>query len=300
MRGPVWKQGMRCLRGALAHVSLMEICERYVSRATAAAVFALFAMLGTALPTNAQSSSRANSLSLVAEPSPGVYGSSVSIQATAAVAGATTTGGTVTYYDAGSAPNYPSSITGGGWALNGSATASGGGLMLTNGTQNNAGAAWYRTPVNVSGFDADFSFTTSVQQGTGDGFTLTFQNIGAGAVGGPGGCLAICNLSPSLALAFDMYGNASGSAETKIGLFADGTEFADSGETDLSGYGLSYQSGDLFVVHLHYDGTTLTAWITDAISGKQAQVISGSNRNSTWIAHSFSRVYRCDWHWRQH
>jgi hypothetical protein len=49
-------------------------------------------------------------------------------------------------------------------------------------------------------------------------------------------------------------------------LFTNGNELVDTGETDLAPYGLSFQSGDVFAVHLQYDGTTLWVYITDTMS----------------------------------
>jgi hypothetical protein len=60
-------------------------------------------------------------------------------------------------------------------------------LQLTDGLANEAGSAWYNTPVNIQNFTNDFTFQLSNAQA--DGITFTVQNTGVTALGPTGGGL---------------------------------------------------------------------------------------------------------------
>ena len=49
-------------------------------------------------------------------------------------------------------------------------------LQLTNGGLNQAGSAFYATPVNIQSFTTDFTFQLS--NPVADGITFTIQNVG--------------------------------------------------------------------------------------------------------------------------
>jgi hypothetical protein len=71
--------------------------------------------------------------------------------------------------------------------FNRSTTLDGSRLLLTSGAQNRAGSAFYATPINIQSFTTDFTFVLS--DAVADGITFTIQDVGPGALGGPGGSL---------------------------------------------------------------------------------------------------------------
>ncbi len=93
--------------------------------------------------------------------------------------------------------NFGSGFSSSGLALNGSATLNGTRLRLTNTVVNQAGSAWYTTPVNIQTFTTDFTF--QLTSPTGNGITFTIQNAGTTALGPTGGVLAMAQtMSPIL------------------------------------------------------------------------------------------------------
>jgi hypothetical protein len=143
-------------------------------------------------------------------------------------------------------------------------------LQITDGLTNEAGSAWYNTPVNIQNFTNNFTFQLSNAEA--DGFTFTIQNSGLTALGPAGGGLGYGPDSPggtggiptSVAIKFDLYSN-NGEGDDSTGLYTDGasptTPF-----TDLSTTGIDLHSGDTFSVQMVYNGTTLTMTITDGVT----------------------------------
>jgi hypothetical protein len=143
-------------------------------------------------------------------------------------------------------------------------------LQLTDGLANEAGSAWYNTPVNIQNFTNNFTFQLS--NAKADGFTFTIQNSGLTALGPAGGGLGYGPDSPggtggipsSVAIKFDLYNN-NGEGDDSTGLYTDGvsptTPF-----TDLSTTGIDLHSGDTFSVQMVYNGTTLNMTITDGVT----------------------------------
>jgi hypothetical protein len=156
-----------------------------------------------------------------------------------------------------------------GLQFNGSTDLDDSRLQLTNGGTNEAGSAFFTTPVNISNFTTDFTFQLSDAQG--DGMTFTLQNSSAGATalgpngGGlgygpdaPGGTPGISN---SIALKYDLYNNA-GEGDDSTGLYTNGAS-PTVPAVDMTSSGVILSSGDTMTVHITYDGTTLTMTITD-------------------------------------
>jgi hypothetical protein len=143
-------------------------------------------------------------------------------------------------------------------------------LQLTSGVANQAGSAWFDTPVNISSFTNDFTFQLSAP--SADGMTFAIQNQGLTALGPSGGGLGYgpdaiggtSGIPNSVAIKFDLYNN-NGEGVDSTGLYLNGvsptTPF-----TDLTGSGIDLHSGDTFSVHMVYNDTTLTMTITDGVT----------------------------------
>ena len=156
--------------------------------------------------------------------------------------------------------NYSSGFSSAaGLTLHGSAAVANGGLVLTNTGRNEASAAWYATPVNIQSFTTDFTF----QEGAAvaDGFTFTVQNAGAAALGSYGGGLGYAGIGWSVAVKFDLFGNA-GEGSDSTGFYTNGAQ-PTMPAIDLTASGVNLHSADIMAVHVVYDGTTLTMKITD-------------------------------------
>jgi hypothetical protein len=154
---------------------------------------------------------------------------------------------------------FPSSS---GLALNGSATLAGSAIELTNGGTNEAGSAFFTTPVNVQSFNTDFDF--QLTNAKADGFTFTIQNAGPTALGSLGGSLGYQHITKSVAVKFDLYSNAGEGADS-TGIYTDGAIPTLPG-IDLTDTGINLHSGDMMHANLVYDGEALTLTITDLVT----------------------------------
>src|SRR5271166_165450 len=145
--------------------------------------------------------------------------------------------------------------------LNGTAQFTGSNLQLTSAsTTSAAGTAWYYLPVNVQSFTNDFTF--QITSPNANGFTFALQNQGTSAKGMWGSGLGYQNITPSVAIKFDLFstpGNGS------IGIFTNGA-IPTTPLIDLSSTGINLHSGDTMAVHMVYDGTNLTMTITDTVT----------------------------------
>jgi predicted RecA/RadA family phage recombinase len=169
--------------------------------------------------------------------------------------------------------NYSSGFTPSGLTLSGSAKISGTRLRLTDTAGREAGSGFFSTPVNVQSFTTDFSF--QLTSPNGDGFTFTIHGgssaAALGASGGglgygpdtPGGTPGIPN---SVAVKFDLYNNA-GEGSDSTGIYTDGAS-PTVPSFDMTSSGVNLHSGDVFRVHMTYDGTNLAMTITDTSTGK--------------------------------
>jgi hypothetical protein len=161
--------------------------------------------------------------------------------------------------------SFGSGFTAGSMVLNGNATINGStalSLTTTNGTFQ-ASSAWYPTAVNIQNFTTDFSFQFTAGTVTADGITFTLQNGSTAALGGAGGNLAYgLNTANSIAVKFDLYSN-NGEGPDSTGLYLNGAS-PTTPTVDMTGSGIDLHSGDVFRVHMTYDGTNLTMTITDA------------------------------------
>jgi len=162
--------------------------------------------------------------------------------------------------------DFGNGFTSTGMAFNGSAALSGTHLRLTSGLQSQAGSGWFTTPVNVQSFTTDFSL--QLTKPNADGMTFAIQNTGTAALGASGGSLGYGSGSPlgipkSVAVKFDLFQN-SGEGNNSTGLYISGA--SPTAPAVTLGGGVNLHSGDLFQVHITYDGTTLAMTITDTVT----------------------------------
>jgi hypothetical protein len=135
-------------------------------------------------------------------------------------------------------------------------------LQLTNGGFNEAGSAFYKTPVEVNQFTTDFSFQLS--NPVADGITFTLQGVGPTALGSSGAGLGYAGIDSSLALKFDFF-NDAGEGTDSTGAFVDGA-LPTVPAIDLSKSGINLLSDDTMDAHVASDGQNLYLTITDIVT----------------------------------
>jgi hypothetical protein len=121
--------------------------------------------------------------------------------------------------------------------------------------------------VNIQSFTTDFTF--QMVNPSADGFTFAIQNAGPRALGGYGEALGYAPIDKSLAVKFDLHDNA-GEGPNSTGLYVDGA-LPTVPAIDLTGTGIDLHSGtgigDIFLVHIAYNGTDLDLTIHDTNTG---------------------------------
>ena len=135
---------------------------------------------------------------------------------------------------------------------------------MTNGGHDEAGSAFYATPVDIQSFTTDFTF--HLTNAYADGFTFTIQNAGLGALGGDGDLLGYSRIGESVAVKFDLYQNKGDPSNNSTGVFVDKEAPIGPKSIDLTGTGINLHSGDTMDANLTYNGDTLTLTITDLVT----------------------------------
>jgi Legume lectin domain/Chitobiase/beta-hexosaminidase C-terminal domain len=211
-------------------------------------------------------------------------GATATIKAIATAAGLTNSpvaSSTYTITLGGTGINFTSGFAAstGSMTFNGSTGLDDTRLQLTNGGLNQAGSAFFNTPVNIQSFTTDFSVQFSNAVGGADGMTFTIQGVGPTALGCGGGGLGYgpdlpanpdpCSGTPianSVAIKFDFYSNA-GEGTDSTGLYQNGAS-PTTPAIDMTPSGVILSSNDAMAVHLTYNGTTLAMTIVDNVVGK--------------------------------
>ncbi len=142
-------------------------------------------------------------------------------------------------------------------------------LALTSLNNDEAGSAFYTTPVDVTGFTSEFTFQLSSGAGTGAGFTFTIQGVAPTAIGSNGAGLGYAGITRSVAIKFDLY-NDNGEGVDSTGLFSGGANPTNTGSIDLTPSGVDLHSGDVMMVNMTYNGTTLAVTIIDTVTEQSA------------------------------
>lgn len=169
--------------------------------------------------------------------------------------------------------------------FNGSAAVKGTKLQLTDGRSNQAGSAFYATPVTIDQpFTTNFTFHLARSDSSvplpkiADGITFTIMSAepyiiqaGSASLGGSGGALGFTGIQNDaaagytdfdMALKFDLFDNA-GEGPNSTGLYVDGA-LPTTPAIDLTGSGIDLHSGHSFFAQVTYDGTaSLTLSLTD-------------------------------------
>ena len=156
-----------------------------------------------------------------------------------------------------------------GMQLNGSTGLDGSRLQLTNGGTNEAGSAFFTTPIDIRNFTTDFTFQLSSAKADGMTFAIQNSSVGTAALGGVGGSLGYGGTGKilnSIAVKFDIYSN-SGEGTDSTGLYINGAN-PTIPATDITSSGIVLANGDPITAHFTYNGTTLTMTLTDAVINK--------------------------------
>ena len=131
-------------------------------------------------------------------------------------------------------------------------------LRLTDGGDHQARSVWHAAAVPVQTFRSDFSFRSNASSNSADGLTFTLHNGATTSLGVDGDSLGYAGIGASEAVAFNMFNKAS--FGSRFGFASDGEKpptTVDMSPLDLHG-------GQVFHATVKYDGTTLTADLTDA------------------------------------
>jgi hypothetical protein len=107
------------------------------------------------------------------------------------------------------------------------------------------------------------SFTFQLLSPAGDGFTFAIEGKGGTAIGTGGLGLGYAGISSSAAVAYSLFNDAGTANAT--GFFSNGSQPSAATSTDLTSTSLNLHSGDQMTATLSYNGTTLTATLTDDV-----------------------------------
>ncbi len=161
----------------------------------------------------------------------------------------------------------PFTAAGTGWTLNGTTAPimAANRLEMTSGANDTTRAAWANDKVNVGAFSASFIYQCVSGAGGADGLTFCLQNAAAGTatIGGGGGGLGYSGITPSVALAFNIYDpNTRG-----IRLYSNGTVPANAaGNYAPIDPVLVGGNANPIQVNLNYSGGVLKADFKDTVT----------------------------------
>jgi hypothetical protein len=147
------------------------------------------------------------------------------------------------------------------------ATITAGVLNITLGMNGETHSAWFNNPQIVTAFTASWTWQLAPDSSSdpADGFSFAIQSDanGTAALGGGGGCLGYCGISPSFSVGASVWGD-----------HPRGVNFQTNGAlnryTDLfcaAGGGIDFLTHNPISFSLTYDGTTLTEVLMDTVTG---------------------------------
>lgn len=149
------------------------------------------------------------------------------------------------------------------WSFNGGAVlVSSGTVQLTDGNYYEAQSSFFDAPVDIDAFKATFTYQDLTGSSSADGLAFVLQNSSAGpsALGQDAGGLGFSGITPSVALAFNLYsGEGVGMAfETNSLSYIFGGNSA-----YISTSPVSFNSGDPINVTMIYLGGIVSVTLTD-------------------------------------
>lgn len=182
--------------------------------------------------------------------------------------------------------NYGSGFSPGDLTLNGGAILNGYRLQLTDGATWETRSTFYSAKVNVQKFTSDFSF--QLTKPVADGIAFVIQNDAPTTIGSGTGGLGYGGITNSIAIKFDIFNN-SGEGDSSTGLYTNGS-YPTIPATDLLQAGVDLHDGQIFNVHVNYDGATLTWTITNSTDSSKSFTTSTSINIPTTIGSTLAYV----------
>lgn len=151
------------------------------------------------------------------------------------------------------------------WALNGGATVTGEILSITEAVNSQARTAFFRTPLAISNFLAEFTYQ-NLSSGGGDGVGFVLQNApeGSAALGFGGGGFGYYGIAPSAAVLFNTYNGGPGGRG--IAVMTNGTTPQFAGTTFSNTAPVSLASGNPIIISLRYVAGNLMIKMYDTIT----------------------------------
>lgn len=141
--------------------------------------------------------------------------------------------------------------------------------LTTDGVGDTAASGFSSSQFLIQDFTASFHLTLLTSGTMADGVTFTVQTMGSSALGGIGGCLGYCGISPSVAVKFDTFQNSGDPSGSSTGVFTNGNGPIGGVDTLPSGVNLERNDPAGFDVTLQYHQSTgiLTETLTDVTGG---------------------------------
>jgi hypothetical protein len=141
-------------------------------------------------------------------------------------------------------------------------------LQITAGSNDERHGVWFNNPQIATAFTASWTWQLAPDSSSdpADGFTFTIQTDpnGTSALGGGGGCLGYCGITPSVAVGFSVWEEHTRGTNQFLNGGYQGGGFR---SVFLSVCPMDFASHNPINVNLTYDGTTLTEVLMDTVTG---------------------------------
>jgi len=154
---------------------------------------------------------------------------------------------------------------GSAWQLNGGVTVGGDVLSITEAINSQARTAFFRTPLAISNFLAEFTYQ-NLTAGGADGVGFVIQNSPAGttALGPGGGGFGYYGIAPSAAVLFNTYSGSPGGRGIAVVTNGNTPQFA--GTSFSSTAPVSLASGNPIIISLRYAAGNLMIKMFDTVT----------------------------------